>query len=425
MSGAAQPGRPGTPGPAQLPSPASEPLSANSPTGTPALQQEGGESQPCVPGRPGGLRKPGPPRGTPGGGGEGPQDGAAALPCLGPRDLELQGWGVGGAGWGGVGAEVGGGWGAGGGAAGPGRLSRRKVSISLLRFACCPAVLSNCCMLFIGRGGFCWASRNKRALLARRRGWGRPGSGSGVAAGPAPRRPASGRRWRSLEDALALAALGDRVRGPLPTSPSARRDRRRLARGAGSLLCPLAVLCPTGLAGWHVNGRDVLLPFQGPPEGPSHEDIGVSGRVQTPALPPPPSPPREGKRPWQNLGLPRVWESRLQLEGARSPRAARSQTGRRRVTGRGPVPCARPCAHSPHLQEKRHFHLHLSNPPQSVAARDARGPESPWTLTLLLQLVSQGERRPGSGVPGRPGSQSEPGCWAWEPGYPAWSSGQE
>lgn len=104
---------------------------------------------------------------------------------------------------------------------------------------------------------------------------------------------------------------------------------------------------------------------------------------------------------------PRVVESWLQLEGARSPEGCCGhRQGGGGVTGRARVrPCARPCAHTPHLlQEKRHFHLHLSNPPQSVAAQDARGPESPWTLTLLLQLVSQGERRPG-----RPGSQSEPG----------------
>ena len=95
VSGAAQPAARWHPrDPSSCPSflPQS-PLSANSPTGTPALQQEGGNFSPS-PGRPGGLRKPGPPRGTPGGGGAGPSDGAAALPSRGPRDLEPQGVGA-------------------------------------------------------------------------------------------------------------------------------------------------------------------------------------------------------------------------------------------------------------------------------------------------------------------------------------------
>lgn len=103
----AQPGGPGHPrGPVQLPLSCLRAPSLPTAPQAPRPSAGGWELQPS-PGRPGGLRKPGPPRGTPGRA-QRALRWDAALPCLGPRDLEPQGWG-GGVGVGEAGPGLGGG----------------------------------------------------------------------------------------------------------------------------------------------------------------------------------------------------------------------------------------------------------------------------------------------------------------------------
>lgn len=258
VSGAAQPGGPGTlgPGPAALFLPQS-PLSANSPTGTPPFSRRVGNFSPS-PGRPGGLEKAWASQRDPRGGKQGPQDGPPS--CLGPRDLEPQGWGVGAWGGGRVGA---------GGAApawAEGRGGRPHFPPEL-----CPAarrvLSSQSSYSSAGRVGLCWASRNKGPAGGGVGGARGPGA---AAAGPAlDARPA--RTWRSLEDALA-SPPGRPPWPPLsPTLPLLRRGPQ--APGPGRAPPPTMPSAPQVLL---VCKRpcDVLLPFQGPPEWALSHYIG-------------------------------------------------------------------------------------------------------------------------------------------------------
>lgn len=214
------------------------------------------------------------------------------------------------------------GWGGGWVGARPGRRGGRSV-FPLLRFACCPAVLSN-------RGAVIHRLRGLLLGFQEQAGpsrWpGAPGgpgvgSGSGVRErgcrrSSAPRRPARGRR-------TGLAALGDRVRCPRPAPPLPAASAGAWPGARGAHPVPTAFSAPQVLLVCKRPCETVgcLAAFPGGLlRALPHEDIGVSGRVQTPALPPPD--PRVGKRPWQNLGLPGWWSPASSWKERAAPRAA-------------------------------------------------------------------------------------------------------